>query len=437
MKNSNIQWIGEIPDDWEVIKVKYISQSISKGNGITKEQVYEDGDINCVRYGEIYSKYENQFTKTKSKTRLNEITSPKNIAFGDILCAGTGELIEEIGKNIVYLGTEPCLAGGDIVVINHKQEPRFLNYVLNSTYVQEQKSSGKLKLKVVHISGMEIGNLSILLPPLATQTLIATYLDAKCSEIDSLIADINKQIETLNELMTKETIQAISQGITKNELKDSNIEWCPKVASHWEIKPFKYVLYERSEKNTPIVTNERLSLSIGMGVTLYSEKTTNLDRYKDDVSQYKIAHKGDLVMNSMNVIVGAVGTSNYFGCVSPAYYTFYDNEEDHVTAKFCEYVFLTPQMRKVLYSLGKGIMAIDRGDGRVNTCRLKVSKYDLGKILIAVPPIEEQRSIVKYLEGRKMEINAIISDKQKQISTLEAYKKSLIYEYVTGKKEVE
>ena len=136
----------------------------------------------------------------------------------------------------------------------------------------------------------------------------------------------------------------------------------------------KYILHERNERNFPIKSEERLSLSIDKGVTLYAEKTTNLDRYKDDVTQYKLAHPGDLVMNSMNMIVGASGVSDYFGCVSPAYYVFFDEDKEHETTKYMGYVFQTPRVLSVLRRLGKGIMFIDRGHGRINTCRLTVSR---------------------------------------------------------------
>ena len=199
MKDSGIKWIGMTPKHWEIKRTKYIANSLSKGNGITKDQVFDDGDIQCVRYGEIYSKYEQSFDKTSSLTKLNQIVSPKYIQYGDILFAGTGELIEEIGKNVVFLGNEPCLAGGDIVVLKHSQNPRFLNYALNSTYSQEQKSKGKAKLKVVHISATDIGNILITLPPIAEQDEIAEFLDKTCNDIDMSIADKKAQLETLAE----------------------------------------------------------------------------------------------------------------------------------------------------------------------------------------------------------------------------------------------
>lgn len=215
------------------------------------------------------------------------------------------------------------------------------------------------------------------------------------------------------------------------EMKESGIEWIGKIPKDWGLIPFGYLLLERSENNNTVKTDERLSLSIDKGVTLFAEKTTNLDRYKDDVSQYKITHVGDFVMNSMNMIVGAVGISNYFGCVSPAYYTFYDNEDDSCYCKYCDYLFHTQALKQVLFSLGKGIMAIDKGEGRVNTCRLKVSRYDLKKIILPLPSQTEIRKIIKFLDKKCAEIDTLYIDIQKQIEILEEYKKSIITEAVT------
>ena len=199
MKESGIEWIGQIPEHWEVHRVKRIVQSFSKGEGITKEEVFVEGDISCVRYGEIYSKYNQSFIECISSTNLNIHKSPRYFECGDILCAGTGELVEEIGKSIVYLGQKRCLAGGDIIVIRHKQNPIFLNYALNSTYAQSQKSCSKSKLKVVHISASNIGNILLPIPSLAEQQFIADYLDEKCSNIDSLINIKQQKIEELKD----------------------------------------------------------------------------------------------------------------------------------------------------------------------------------------------------------------------------------------------
>lgn len=198
-KDSKIHWIGKIPKHWEVKKLKYIATKIYKGNGITKEQVFENGDTPCVRYGEIYTKYNYSFDKCFSCTFEKVLNSTSYFGYGNILFTCTGELIEEIGKNVVYLGDKKCLAGGDIIVLSHKQNPSFLNYALDCNYARNQKSYGKAKLKVVHISSREISNLFVVLPPLDEQKEIAEFLDKKCANIDKLSANYQSQIATLKE----------------------------------------------------------------------------------------------------------------------------------------------------------------------------------------------------------------------------------------------
>jgi len=199
MKDSNIEYIGHIPKNYDVKKLKFIANSFSKGNGITKDEVFEDGDIQCIRYGEIYSKYDRSFTKAESSTKLDVINSLKFIHKGDLLFTATGELVEEIGKNIVYLGDEPCIAGGDIIIVEHSENPVYLNYALNDISSQSQKSYGKAKLKVVHISAREIGNIYIPLPSRDIQDKVASYLDDFCSKIDRVINYRRKIIEKLEE----------------------------------------------------------------------------------------------------------------------------------------------------------------------------------------------------------------------------------------------
>jgi type I restriction enzyme S subunit len=213
--------------------------------------------------------------------------------------------------------------------------------------------------------------------------------------------------------------------------KNSGIEWLGEIPEHWKIESFKNILTERNEKNAPIKTKEILSLSIDKGVTLYAEKTTNLDRFKDDFSKYKLAHKGDLVFNSMNMIVGAVGVSDYFGCVSPVYYTYHGDLNNPYTTKFYEYLFRSKRVQGVLYSLGKGLIAIDRGDGKYNTLRLKVSRDDLRSMKLPLPNFAEQTLIVDFLDHKTTKIDEAITIKEQQISLLKERKQILIHKAVT------
>lgn len=209
-KDSGIEWLGEIPETWEVKRFKCIIDSLEKGNGITKDEVFSDGDTFCVRYGEIYSKYDTSFENCFSKTFKDKIPVKKYFSNGDLLFVGTGELVEEIGKCVAYLGNEQCLAGGDIIIAKHKQNAKFLSYAMNSHYAQAQKSCGKAKLKVVHISATEIGNVLLALPPLSEQESIANFLDKKCTQIDSLISEKQSLIKDLAEYKKSLIFEAVT-----------------------------------------------------------------------------------------------------------------------------------------------------------------------------------------------------------------------------------
>lgn len=212
--------------------------------------------------------------------------------------------------------------------------------------------------------------------------------------------------------------------------KPSDISWLGEIPKHWEVESLKNILTERNEKNSPIRSKERLSLSIDKGVTLYADKTTNLDRFKDDFTQYKLAYKGDLVFNSMNMIVGAVGVSEYFGCVSPVYYT-YHGVPNNSTTKFYEYLFRCKTIQGVLYSLGRGLMAIDRGEGKYNTLRLKVSRGDLRSLRLPFPNLPEQTAIAAFLDFKLAKIARFIRKKKQLIKLLNEQKAAIINQAIS------
>lgn len=213
--------------------------------------------------------------------------------------------------------------------------------------------------------------------------------------------------------------------------KACDLIWLKEIPECWKILSFSNILVERNEKNNPIKTKERLSLSINKGVTLYSDKTTNLDRFKDDFTKYKLAHQGDLVLNSMNMIVGAVGVSNYFGCVSPIYYTFSSDSNNFNSTKYYEYVFRSKIVQGVLFSLGRGLIAKDRGDGKYNTLRLKVSRSDLRSLKLPNPSPEEQTAIARFLDYKLSKINRFIQKKKQLIKLLNEQKAAIINQAVT------
>ncbi|MEE0600160.1 MAG: restriction endonuclease subunit S [Ruminococcus sp.] len=419
MKDSGISWIPKIPINWSIHRLKYIVDSLSKGNGITKEDVLLNGDTPCVRYGEIYSKYDYSFTTCISRTNVDKVSSPQYFSYGDILFAGTGELIEEIGMNIVYLGDYDCLAGGDIIIARHQQNPAFLNYALNSGYIQSQKGFGKAKLKVVHISAFDLGNLIVALPPITEQKLIADYLDSKCAEFNSTLSDIQSQIEALEEYKRSVITEAVTKGLDPDvEMRDSGVQWIGEIPTHWTLIRIGSLYGLRTQKVSDI---DYPPLSVTkMGVLPQLDTVAKTNAHDDR----KLIVKGDFVINSRSDRRGSCGISDYTGSVSLINTVLFPITE--MNPRYYNWYFHTVGFADEFYRWGHGIV-----DDLWTT-----GWQDMKNILISVPPLDEQQRIADYLDSKCAEIDNIITEKKQQIETIEEYKKSLIFEYVTGKKEV-
>ena len=200
--------------------------------------------------------------------------------------------------------------------------------------------------------------------------------------------------------------------------------------SDWELKKIKYCLQERVEKNNPARTTEILSLTAKQGVIPYDQKEGGGNKPKEDVSAYRLAYPGDIVMNSMNILSGSVGLSQYFGCVSPVYYMLrpWKVTED---VRYYNYTFQTTMFQRSLFGLGNGILIKESGNGKLNTIRMRIPMDKFGELFIPVAPIDEQQRIADFLDAKCAEIDALVADIQSQIDTLEQYKRSVITETVT------
>ena len=203
------------------------------------------------------------------------------------------------------------------------------------------------------------------------------------------------------------------------QMKNTGIEWIGAMPKNWQLKRIQFCLNEINEKNIPIKTKQVLSLVKDKGVMLYEEKGNQGNKAKEDVSQYKIAYPNTLIVNSMNILIGSVGISNYLGCVSPVYYVFKETDESDL--RYINYIFNTKEFQKELRKYANGILEI----------RLRVSSSDIFKRKIPLPNTIIQGKIADFLDKKCEEIDALCSDIQQQIETLEEYKKSIITETVT------
>ena len=195
--------------------------------------------------------------------------------------------------------------------------------------------------------------------------------------------------------------------------------WYGQYPSHWKLERLQNHLVEINESNNPVKSDNILSLTNKLGVVPYSEKGNQGNVAKENLEGYKLAYPDTIVCNCMNVLIGSVGISKYYGCVSPVYYVY--KAKDNADLEFINYVFQTVPFQKELRRYANGILEI----------RLRVSSSNILKREIPIPSKDEQVRIVKAIKSKEAKINALIANEEKQIEKLKAYKQALISEVVT------
>lgn len=202
-------------------------------------------------------------------------------------------------------------------------------------------------------------------------------------------------------------------------MKDSRVEWIGEIPEKWEFKRLQFCLNEKNEKNIPVKTNQILSLVKDKGIKLYEDKGNQGNKAKEDVSQYKLAYPNTLIVNSMNILIGSVGISSYFGCVSPVYYVFEETGDSDL--RYINYIFNTREFQKELRKYANGILEI----------RLRVSSADIFKRKIPLPDKMEQLKIADFLDEKVGEIDSVIERTRETIEDYKKYKQTIITDAVT------
>lgn len=243
------------------------------------------------------------------------------------------------------------------------------------------------------------------------------------SSIQEIELSISGMLETLKKT---EVAQVVTKGLNHDApMKDSGISWLGKIPAHWDLKRLKSVLVDRNEPNDPVKTDFILSLTNDRGVIPYADKGAVGNKAKEDLTKYKLAYPDDIVLNSMNVHIGSVALSSYFGCVSPVYYMLHVRNPQH-SVRYFNYLFQTKELQNDLHKYGKGILDI----------RMRIPIQALNMAILPVPPTDEQQAIVDYIDGRIAQIDSYITAITEEIEQLKQYKQRLTSDAVTGKIKV-
>lgn len=420
MKDSGIAWVGEIPHDWETRRTKYCFASTKEIAGIRADD-YER--LALTMNGVIKRSKDDNTGLQPEKFETYQILHPNELVF---------KLIDLQNVSTSRVGLSPYLGLVSPAYIilkssNGKVLPRFAEkYFLMLWRNQIFNALGDAGVRS-SLNITDLLEIPLIFPSLDEQQRIADFLDRECEKIDDLKADIQAQIDTLEQYKRSVITEAVTHGLNYDvPMKDSPV-WFDKIPIAWAVVKGKYVFTQRNNRGNNI-TLQLLSPTQKYGVIpqeMY-EKLSGMNAVKlNDSTNYallKTIHKGDYCI-SLRSFQGGFEYSEYEGVVSPAYQVFYPIV--NVDKDYYKYLFKEKGFIEVMNSYTMSLR-----DGK------NIAFDDFGNTFIPVPPIEEQREIAEYLDSKCAEIEQAIVDKKVQLDTLDEYKKSLIYEYVTGKKEV-
>lgn len=425
MKNSGVKWIDVIPVNWQVKPLK-TQFSFGKGLSITKADLVDEGSP-VISYGQIHSKHNTGTNVTDDLIRF----VPSTIAFnqslvkhGDFIFADTSEDLDGCG-NCVYMNLNtPIYAGYHTIILHQKSENddnRYLAYLFKTDCWRKQIRTDVNGVKLFSISQNILKRTNIILPPLPEQKAIADFLDKKCAEIDGLLADLEAEVKTLAEYKKSIIAETVTRGLNPSApMKQSGIPWAETIPAHWDIQKGKYTfrLLQR-----PVKEDDGIITCFRDGeVTLRSNRREDGFTMSAKEYGYQGIEPGDLVVHGMDGFAGSIGISDSRGKGTPVLNVL----DSKYNKRYLMYYLRNMAYGDVFLALSTGI--------RVRSCDLGWKK--LGEIRIVLPPIEEQEKIADYIDHKLDEIQNAIVNKTQRIETLKSYKSSLIYEYVTGKKQV-
>lgn len=402
-KDSGIDWIGEIPEHWKVGKVKQLFK-VGRGRVISTEDVNEKGkypvfssqtrDNGCIGYIDTYDYDYEQLTWTTDGANAGTIFL-RNGKYNCTNVCGTLQLNNEKKYFLKYMYY-------------------FLDYV---TLFYKRRNTNGFK-----IMNNEMKNIEVIAPYFSEQQQIANYLDKKTVEIDSVISDLELQLEKLETYRRELIFKAVTKGINQNiKMKDSGIDWIGEAPEHWEVVKIKW-MFEIVKRIYGL--GDRDVLSITQNGIKIKNIDENVGQMAESYDKYQIVNINDFAMNSMDLLTGWVDCSKFEGVTSPDYRVFKFVENKVQCHAYYTYLFQLCYTNRIFYRLGQGVSNLGRW-------RLQAEQFL--NMYLPKPNFKEQQQIATYLDNKSDQINTLKIDIMKQIDNLKNYRKILIRDAVTGK----
>ena len=409
MKDSGIEWVGAIPQDWQLSK---IGSLYTQRNEKVSDKDYQPLSVTM----------QGILPQLATAAKTDDGDNRKLVRVGDFA-------INSRSDRRGSCGISPL--DGSVSLINIILTPRtamhpgYYNWLFHTTLFADEfyKWGHGIVADLWTTRWQEMKSITVPVPEYAEQERIAAFLDAECAEIDAVLEKTRASIEEYKKLKQAVITQAVTKGVRGDRpMKDSGIEWIGDIPAEWDVIRVKQLLKERNERSKE-GKEEPLSMSqkVGLVPTKFLESIPNM---ASSFVGAKLAYVDDLVFNKLKAHLGVFSVSRYDGLVSPDYAVYCSTGKSNL--KYLEYIFKTPQcigeFRKKSTGIAAGLM--------------RLYTEGLFSIYLPYPALSEQEEIAEYLNEKRAGIDALIVKKQQYLTEIENYKKSLIYEYVTGKKEV-
>lgn len=427
MKDSNVNWLNTIPCDWALSRIKYVlNERIEKNDPIKTKDILSL----TAKQGVVpLSEKEGGGNKPKEDVTAYKLAYPNDIVINSMnILSGSVGLCKYFGcVSPVYYMLRPFHDNFDVRYFNYIFQTKVFQlslFGLGNGILIKESSNGKFNTIRMRIPMEKFGNLLIPVPNEKEQITISNYLDTQCSEIDATAEDIQKEISLLEDYKKSVITEAVTKGLNLDaEMKDSGIEWIGEIPKDWEVHPVYVYFEEGKTKNYRMQEQNLLSLSYGR--IIRKDINTNGGLLPASFNTYNVVETGDIIIRPTDLQNDKrslrTGLVKEQGIITSAYIDL--RPKDNVNSKYYHYLLHSYDIIKVFYNMGNGV-------------RQGLNFSEFAKLLLLEPTTVEQQQIADYLDIKCSEIDTLIADKKRQLDILADYKKSIIYEYVTGKKEV-